>query len=104
MREQFRAMPLYEYKCRQCGKTFEALEKFSDPPLTKHAACGGAVERLISSSTFQLKGSGWYATDYPKGKGKRRNGKSGSSEKSETPAPKPAESKPSTGSEPAAKS
>lgn len=92
-------MPLYEYKCRQCGETFEVLQKFSDPQLQEHIACGGAVERLISASSFQLKGTGWYVTDYAKGKGKGPNGKNGSSAKSETPAPKPAESKPAPASD-----
>jgi putative FmdB family regulatory protein len=100
-------MPLYEYKCRQCGVTFEVLQKFADSPLKKHAVCGGAVDRLISSSSFQLKGTGWYASDYAKGSGKGRKDKdkdkNGSAAKSETPAAKPAQSKPSTNSEPAAK-
>lgn len=60
-------MPLYEYKCHSCGKIFEVIQKFSDEPLKTHAECGGDVERLISRSAFQLKGSGWYATDYAKG-------------------------------------
>jgi putative FmdB family regulatory protein len=60
-------MPLYEYKCHSCGKIFEVIQKFSDEPLKTHPECGGEVERLISRSAFQLKGSGWYATDYAKG-------------------------------------
>jgi putative FmdB family regulatory protein len=64
-------MPLYEYRCSKCGKTFEVLQKFSDAPVKKHPGCGGKVEKLISASGFQLKGSGWYATDYAaKGSGK----------------------------------
>jgi len=59
-------MPLYEYRCAKCGDVFEVLQKFSDAPLTVHEACGGSVERLISRSGFALKGSGWYATDYPR--------------------------------------
>lgn len=60
-------MPLYEYKCHSCGKSFEALQKFSDEPLKTHDECGGEVERLLSAPAFHLKGSGWYATDYGKG-------------------------------------
>lgn len=60
-------MPLYEYKCDKCGKVFEKIQKFSDEPLSVHDTCGGQVHRLISASSFQLKGSGWYATDYAKG-------------------------------------
>ncbi len=57
-------MPMYEYKCEQCGTVFELLQKFSDTPLKVHEGCGGAVERLISASSFQLKGSGFFITDY----------------------------------------
>ena len=61
-------MPLYEYKCQVCGDVFEVRQKFSDQPLTVHETCGGAVERLISTSALQFKGSGWYVNDYGKGK------------------------------------
>jgi len=61
-------MPLYEYKCQKCSAVFEVIQKFSDEPLTVHDGCGGTVERLISSSALQFKGSGWYVTDYAKGK------------------------------------
>ena len=57
-------MPIYEYKCASCGKVFEALQKFTDEHLTECKFCQGPVERLISNSSFQLKGSGWYLTDY----------------------------------------
>ena len=67
-------MPLYEYKCHRCGKTFEVLQKFSDEPVTHHQECGGEVEQLISAPTFQFKGTGWYVTDYAHGKS---NGDSG---------------------------
>jgi putative FmdB family regulatory protein len=60
-------MPLYEYHCSKCDKTIEVMRKFSDPPLTEHEGCGGALERLLSAPAFQLKGTGWYATDYGKG-------------------------------------
>ncbi len=59
-------MPLYEYACEACGHRFEALQKFSDPPLEECASCGGNVERLISAPAIQFKGSGWYVTDYAK--------------------------------------
>ncbi len=62
-------MPLYEYKCEKCGKKFDALQKFSDEPLTTHEECGGPVERLISPPAFHFKGSGWYVTDYAKSNG-----------------------------------
>src|ERR1700704_2994477 len=63
-------MPLYEYKCQSCGDVFEIIQKFSDTPLTVHENCGGAVERLISTSALQFKGSGWYVNDYGKGNSK----------------------------------
>jgi putative FmdB family regulatory protein len=59
-------MPLYEYKCHTCGKTFEVIQKFADEPLTIHPGCGGEVEKLFSAPAFHLKGTGWYATDYAK--------------------------------------
>jgi len=57
-------MPLYEYECQKCGKIIEALQKFSDDPLTECTKCGGKLEKIISKSTFALKGKGWYVTDY----------------------------------------
>lgn len=60
-------MPIYEYLCQSCGKKFEVLQKFSDEPLRTHEECGGQVERLISASALQFKGSGWYVNDYAKG-------------------------------------
>lgn len=57
-------MPIYEYICKGCGREFEVLQKFSDNPLDKCEACGGAVEKKISTSSFHLKGSGWYKDNY----------------------------------------
>lgn len=87
-------MPLYEYKCHSCGKTFEVIQKFSDEPLKTHAECGGEAERLLSAPAFHLKGSGWYATDYAKGNGKSapksgdaKSGDSGSGESKSSAEP-----------------
>lgn len=60
-------MPIYEYRCAKCGRTFEKIQKFSDEPVKVHEDCGGEVERLISTSALQFKGSGFYITDYAKG-------------------------------------
>jgi putative FmdB family regulatory protein len=60
-------MPIYEYLCRSCGKKFEVLQRFSDEPLLIHPECGGSVDKLISTSALQFKGSGWYVNDYAKG-------------------------------------
>ena len=58
-------MPLYEYECESCGKRFERIQKFSDPPLETCPHCsGGPVKRLISSPAIHFKGSGWYINDY----------------------------------------
>ena len=90
-------MPLYEYQCSKCGKTFEALEKFSDAALTVHEGCGGQVERLISTSAFQFKGSGWYVNDYAKAKSGEASSKSESvdakASEGKTSEAKPGESK-----------
>lgn len=59
-------MPIYEYKCLKCNCGFEAMQKFSDLPLGKCPSCGGPVKKLISRSSFHLKGTGWYLTDYAK--------------------------------------
>ncbi len=59
-------MPIYEYSCTKCGNTVEAMQKMSDPPLKKCPKCGGALSKVMSSTSFVLKGSGWYATDYAK--------------------------------------
>jgi putative FmdB family regulatory protein len=65
-------MPLYEYKCEQCGSVFEKMQRFSDAPLTQHENCGGAVVRLLSAPALQFKGSGWYITDYSRSGGEKK--------------------------------
>ena len=59
-------MPLYEYQCDACGRQFERIRKFSDPPLDRCPHCGGTVHKLFSSPAIQFKGSGFYITDYAK--------------------------------------
>ena len=77
-------MPLYEYSCHRCGKTFELRQRFAEAPLTVHEGCGGEVERIIFASALQFKGSGFYITDYGRG-GKPRSGNgSNASAKSES--------------------
>ncbi len=69
-------MPIYEYRCSICSHELEALQKFSDPLLTACPSCGtDTLVKKVSAAGFQLKGSGWYATDF-KGNGKPA-GKSG---------------------------
>jgi putative FmdB family regulatory protein len=76
-------MPLYEYECKKCHHRFEKLRKFSDPTLKKCPECGGPIEQLISASTVQFKGSGWYATDYAK-KSSTSSSSEGESSKSDS--------------------
>jgi putative FmdB family regulatory protein len=58
-------MPIYEYACPKCGE-FEVTQRITEDPLKKCPTCRSKVRKLISSTSFQLKGSGWYATDYAK--------------------------------------
>ena len=69
-------MPVYEYECESCGAYHEIMQKYTDMPLAKCPACGGPVKKLISNTTFVLKGTGWYKTDYAPA-GSRESGKSG---------------------------
>ena len=61
-------MPTYEYRCGHCGD-FEEIERITNPPLSRCPQCRRKVRRLISSTSFQLKGTGWYMTDYGAGRG-----------------------------------
>lgn len=64
-------MPIYEYSCEKCGHTLETIQKFSDPVLTDCPACKEpALKKLVSVAAFQLKGTGWYQTDF-RDKGKK---------------------------------
>jgi putative FmdB family regulatory protein len=67
-------MPIYEYDCQKCG-TFEVTQRITDKPLGKCPTCKGKIRKLISNTSFQLKGTGWYITDYAR-KGKTGDGKS----------------------------
>jgi putative FmdB family regulatory protein len=57
-------MPVYEYECQDCEKVFEVQQRISDDPLSSCPECQGQVKKLMSMSSFQLKGSGWYADGY----------------------------------------
>ena len=74
-------MPIYEYHCPKCG-TFDVMRKITEKPLRKCPTCKAKVQKLMSNTAFQLKGTGWYVTDYP-GKGKKdSDGEAGKSETS----------------------
>lgn len=86
-------MPIYEYQCRKCGKQFEAFQGITEPDLKTCKFCKGKVHKMMSLSSFSLKGSGWYATDYAGKKPQTVNPKStetataeSSSASSDTPA------------------
>jgi putative FmdB family regulatory protein len=66
-------VPIYEYRCASCGAELEKLQKISDPPLIECPECGkDSLVKLVSASSFRLKGSGWYETDFKTGK--KKNG------------------------------
>jgi putative FmdB family regulatory protein len=89
-------VPLYEYRCKNCGHQFEKIQSFSAPEEKECPVCQGPVEKLISASAIQFKGSGWYVNDYA---GKSKSGgsmkasadgeaKSGDSKSEKKPAEK----------------
>ncbi|MCI0663620.1 MAG: zinc ribbon domain-containing protein [Acidobacteria bacterium] len=76
-------MPIYEYVCQKCGHYLETMQKMSDKPLTSCPECRGKLEKIFSQTSFQLKGSGWYRTDY-NGHGKPEKKSEEKGEKKET--------------------
>jgi len=91
-------MPVYEYQCTECGQVEEAFQKISDPPLDSCAHCKGALKKLISHSSFHLKGSGWYVTDYGGAKN-GGNGASGSQAKTDSGTAKSSDKKTASAAE-----
>lgn len=63
-------MPVYEYECKECEKVFEVQQRIADEPLKQCPNCDGEVKKLMSMSSFQLKGGGWYADGYSSTPGK----------------------------------
>jgi putative FmdB family regulatory protein len=94
-------MPIYEYKCGACAEVFEYSQRMADDPKTVCESCGGALERLISRTAFQLKGSGWYKDLYsspkpaatPSGGASTTTTPAGSTDSS-SPSPSPSPSTP----------
>ena len=77
-------MPIYEYRCESCGHELEAMRKFTDAALKKCPACGkSTLTKLVSAAGFQLKGSGWYATDFKGGAKKGEKAETTSETKSD---------------------
>jgi putative FmdB family regulatory protein len=78
-------MPIYEYECKACGSIEEVIQNFSDAPLENCKHCSGKLHKLVSQSTFHLKGTGWYVTDYANKKSTSDTPPSKSEKSSETP-------------------
>lgn len=94
-------MPIYEYRCDECGAGLEKLQKISDAPLRDCPACGKpALAKLVSASSFRLKGGGWYETDFKTGK--KKNGAADSSADSAPATPPAADTGAAAGSSAAA--
>ena len=92
-------MPIYEYRCKQCGHQEEFLQKASEPGLSKCPACGKATfQKLLSAAGFHLKGTGWYATDFKKSAEKKPAAKTET--KTETKSEAKTETKTETKTEP----
>ena len=77
-------MPIYEYVCEKCGSQLEVMQKVSDAPLKRCAKCRGKLEKIFSRTSFQLKGGGWYVTDYS-GKSAPKSDKADKADKAEKP-------------------
>jgi putative FmdB family regulatory protein len=92
-------LPLYEYECDRCHHRFEKLQRLSDPPVKKCPACAGPVSQVMSVSSVQFKGTGWYATDYarkPSGDKPATEKKAGSEKPAEKSSDTSAASAPKT--------
>ena len=83
-------MPIYEYECAKCHQVTEAMQKFSDRPLTKCPQCGGKLSKLMSMNSFQLKGGGWYVTDYARKSDQGAPAAKSEAKTAESPASAPA--------------
>lgn len=86
-------MPIYEYICEKCGSQIEAIQKLSDPPLKRCQNCRGKLKKVVSRTSFQLKGGGWYASDYAR---KSSSTDKSSTDKTDKSADKKTESAPSS--------
>jgi putative FmdB family regulatory protein len=92
-------MPIYEYQCKKCGQ-FEVMQKITQRSLTRCPTCQSKVTKLMSNTSFQLKGSGWYVTDYARKGGtssETSSSETGKESKSETKSESKTESKPEAG-------
>jgi putative FmdB family regulatory protein len=102
-------MPIYEYACEDCGKLCEVIQKVTDEPISTCQECSGQMHKLISQTSFILKGAGWYVTDYAspeRKKAQESDGPTGAKhqERPDTKTESKAETKAATSAESAAKS
>jgi putative FmdB family regulatory protein len=77
-------VPIYEYRCDECGDSFDVLQRMSDDPLVTCEKCGGTLRKVMHPVAIHFKGSGFYTTDYGKGSGRRPGGRDGSAEGGES--------------------
>ena len=96
-------MPIYEYLCRKCQAHIEILQKMTDKPLARCRKCGGRLEKQWSSTSFQLKGTGWYVTDYAAKKSEGATEDAKKSAAAETPSTAPTGDKDTTKEKPVTK-
>lgn len=104
-------MPIYEYRCDDCGVTLEVLQRMSDDPLETCEQCGGHLRKVLHPVAIHFKGSGFYTTDYGKGSGRPTGGsasddsssKDGGAATGDSDASKPASSAAEGDAKPAAK-
>ena len=80
-------MPVYEYKCSSCDEHLEVMQKISDPRLTICPECGGELTKLISNTSFVLKGGGWYADGYSSSENGKAKGEEGKKTESKPDSP-----------------
>lgn len=92
-------MPIYEYVCEKCGSRIEIIQRVGDPPPKRCRKCRGKLQKAVSRTSFQLKGSGWYATDYPSkpAPGKSKSEKPGADKADKKPEPAPSSAASSDG-------
>ena len=81
-------MPIYEYRCTSCGNEFEIIQKVGARALRKCEECSGKLEKLISRTSFQLRGGGWFASDYSKSGGGAKSSSTSSSTSSKSESSK----------------
>ena len=87
-------MPIYEFQCQSCGNEVEVIQKVSDTPLTDCDACGKPdMKKMVSAAAFRLSGSGWYETDFKKGKKKNLSSSENDKSEAKKPATKTTEKK-----------